>query len=271
MKKTKILFIAQEIAPYLPENKISSTGRFLPQKIQEAGNEIRTFMPKYGSIKERRNQLHEVIRLSGMNLIINNNDHPLTIKVASIQTVRMQVYFIDNEDYFGRKHPLQDENGDFYTDNDERSIFFARGVIETIKKLNWSPDLVHCIGWFTGLVPLYIKTAYNDEPLFNNTKIVYSAYNEDFNKPFQEQFHKKVLMEGVDKKDVEVLKESNLLSLNKLAINMSDGVIFGDDEVNKSLEAHIKSTETPLLPFTDNEEFAQDYHKFYNEILGKAQ
>ena len=139
MAKKRVLFISQEIVPYLPESEMANIGRFLPQGIQEKGKEIRTFMPRYGCINERRNQLHEVIRLSGMNLIINDTDHPLIIKVASIQSARMQVYFIDNDDYFQRKHTIADEKGAFLPDNDERSIFFARGVFETVRKLRWLP------------------------------------------------------------------------------------------------------------------------------------
>src|SRR5512138_2382390 len=180
MKSSRVLFVSTEITPYLPENDISILCRFLPQGIQEKGKEIRTFMPRYGSINERRNQLHEVIRLSGMNLIIDNNDHPLIIKVASIQQARMQIYFIDNEDYFQRKATLYDKNGKFFEDNDERAIFFARGVLETVKKLGWAPDIIHCHGWFTSFVPLYVKKSYRDNPLFADTKVVMSIYDDDF-------------------------------------------------------------------------------------------
>ena len=175
MKKVRVLFISQEITPYLPETEMSKIGRYLPQGIQEKGREIRTFMPKYGCVNERRNQLHEVIRLSGMNLIINDTDHPLIIKVASIQSVRMQVYFIDNEDYFQRKFVLTDEKGKYFDDNDERTIFFTRGVLETVRKLRWSPDIVHCHGWITALIPLYLKKAYSDDPLYSNSKVIYSV------------------------------------------------------------------------------------------------
>src|SRR5512145_624712 len=162
MESRKVLFISQEIMPYLGETKLSKISRDLPQGIQERGKEIRTFMPRYGSINERRNQLHEVIRLSGMNLIINDTDHPLIIKVASIQSARMQVYFIDNEDYFSRKATLKDSNDEPFSDNDERSIFFTRGVLETVKKLRWSPDVIHCHGWFTAPIAILIKKAYKD-------------------------------------------------------------------------------------------------------------
>ncbi len=168
MKKAKVLFISQEINPYLEITPMSDISRYLPQGIQETGKEIRTFMPRFGCINERRNQLHEVIRLSGMNLIIDDADHPLIIKVASIQAARMQVYFIDNEEYFQRKYVFRDGKNKFYKDNDDRSIFFCRGVLETVKKLGWAPDIIHCHGWMTSLVPLLIKTAYKEDPLFKN-------------------------------------------------------------------------------------------------------
>ena len=267
MENTKVLFISQEITPYLPESKMSLIGRHLPQGIQERGREIRTFMPKYGSINERRNQLHEVIRLSGMNLIINDTDHPLIIKVASIQAARMQVYFIDNEDYFQRKSPLQDENGKFFDDNDERTIFFARGVLETVKKLRWAPDIIHCHGWFTGLVPLYIKKAYNEDPLFANSKIVFSVYDNEFNKPLKKEFKDKLLYENTTKNDVKILKEPNYINLSKLAIEMSDATIIGSETINPELLSFIKKSEKPYLDFQTEEEYIDAYSNFYDKIL----
>lgn len=201
MEKKKVLFISSEITPYLPETEMSKKSRYLPQGIQERGKEIRTFMPRYGSVNERRNQLHEVIRLSGMNLIIDDTDHPLIIKVASIQSARMQVYFIDNEDYFQRKHIFKDAKGNEFADNDERAIFFARGVLETVIKLRWAPDLIHCQGWLTSLVPLYVKKAYNDDPLFVNSKVVYSVYNDDFKKPLDATFRNKLKMNNITNDD----------------------------------------------------------------------
>ena len=201
-KANKVLFITQEITPYVSESEMSLVGRNLPQAIQEKGREIRTFMPKWGNINERRNQLHEVIRLSGMNLIIDDTDHPLIIKVASIQSARLQVYFIDNEDFFQRKNTTVDDNGVEYDDNDERIIFFIRGVMETVKKLRWTPDVIHCQGWMTALAPLYIKKAYNDDPFFKNSKVVYSLFADDFQKPFNKAFADKLMIEGVEKSDV---------------------------------------------------------------------
>lgn len=266
-KKAKILFISQEIFPYLPESEVSKISRFLPQGIQEKGREIRTFMPRYGCVNERRNQLHEVIRLSGMNLIINDMDHPLIIKVASIQSARMQVYFIDNEDYFQRKTTLTDENGETFDDNDERAIFFSKGVIETVKKLRWSPDLIHCHGWFTAFAPLMIKKAYADDPLFAHSKVVFSVYNDGFSKPLNENARKKVLMEGISKKDVEILREPTYENLLKLAVNFSDGVILGSPSVSGQVIEHINTVKKPLLPYQDSENYIDIYDEFYNQIL----
>jgi len=270
MENTKVLYISQEISPYLKETEMSVIGRYLPQGIQERRKEIRTFMPKFGCINERRNQLHEVIRLSGMNLIINDTDHPLIIKVASIQSARMQVYFIDNEDYFHRKHVDKDEHGEEFSDNDERLIFFARGVLETVKKLRWAPDIVHCLGWMTGLVPLYLKKAYNDDPLFANSKVIYSVYNKEFKKPFESSFRKKLWMEGISNEDVELLKPPSFLNLSKLAVTMSDAVIMGSKTINRELGQFIKSSKKPLLEFQTEEEYMDAYSQFYDTILSKT-
>lgn len=267
MKQAKILFISQEITPYLPESEMSKIGRFLPQGIQEKGREIRTFMPKYGSINERRNQLHEVIRLSGMNLIIDDTDHPLIIKVASIQSARMQVYFIDNEDYFHRKHVLKDDKGVFFEDNDERAIFFARGVLETVRKLRWSPDIVHCHGWITSLIPLYLKQSYADDPLYNNSRIVYSVYNDGFETSLRKEFRTKLLMDGIGDKDVELLEKPTFENLTKLALDKSDAAIVGSREINKSVQKYMKSIRKPVLEYKAEEEYIDAYSDFYDEIL----
>jgi len=270
MENTKVLYISQEITPYLKETEMSVIGRYLPQGIQERRKEIRTFMPKFGCINERRNQLHEVIRLSGMNLIINDTDHPLIIKVASIQSARMQVYFIDNEDYFNRKYVDKDEHGEEFSDNDERLIFFARGVLETVKKLRWAPDIVHCLGWMTGLVPLYLKKAYNDDPLFANSKVIYSVYNKEFKKPFESSFRKKLWMEGISNEDVELLKPPSSLNISKLAVTMSDAVIMGSKTINRELGQFIKSSKKPLLDFQTEEEYMDAYSQFYDTILSET-
>ncbi|MBI9054971.1 MAG: glycogen/starch synthase [Bacteroidales bacterium] len=267
MENIKVLFISQEITPYLPESKMSLIGRHLPQGIQERGKEIRTFMPKFGCINERRNQLHEVIRLSGMNMIINDTDHPLIIKVASIQAARMQVYFIDNEDYFHRKQTLQDENGKFFEDNDERTIFFARGVLETVKKLRWAPDIIHCHGWFTGLVPLYIKKAYNEDPLFANSKVVYSVYDDGFDFPLKKEYKDKILFENITPKDLNIIEEPSFVNLSKLAIENSDATIVGSETINNDILSFIKNSNKPFLDFHNEETYLDAYSEFYDKIL----
>ncbi len=267
MEKTKVLFVSQEITPYLPENEMSFIGRNLPQGIQEKGKEIRTFMPRYGCINERRNQLHEVIRLSGMNLIINDTDHPLIIKVASIQAARMQVYFIDNEDYFQRKKILLDDNGEAFEDNDERAIFFARGVLETVKKLRWAPDVVHCQGWFAGLVPLYIKKAFNEDPLFTETKVIFSVYDDEFSTPLNADFKDKVIVDGISSKDVAKLENADYIALNKFAIDYSDAIVFGSEKINDEIRAYAEASKKPLLGYQNREEYVDAYSDFYDSLL----
>lgn len=267
MKKAKVLFVSQEITPYLDETYISKLSRKLPQGIQEKGREIRTFMPRYGSVNERRNQLHEVIRLSGINIIINDTDQPLIIKVASIQSARMQVYFIDNEEYFNRKTILHDKNGDLHTDNDERSIFFNRGVLETVKKLGWQPDIIHCHGWFTAPMALYIKKAFKDDPMFADTKVVYSIYDDAYTGALDKDFSKKVKLEGITDKDVAVAKDATYANLTKLAIDFADGVIIGSETIDAEVQKYLKTVNKPVLPFKTEGEYIDAYNTFYDEVL----
>lgn len=267
MESLKVLYVSQEITPYLPENEISYISRYLPQGIQETGQEIRTFMPKYGNINERRNQLHEVIRLSGMNLIIDDTDHPLIIKVASIQSARMQVYFIDNDDYFHRKATVKDSHGRFFEDNDERMIFFARGVLETVRKLRWSPDLVHCHGWFTSLVPLYLKKAYREDPLFADSKVVFSVYNNAFEKPLNQAFLTKSIIDGVTREDVSVIADPSYPNLIALAAKFSDGMVQGSPVLNDQALQAIKSSGKPFLEYQSTEDYIENYSKFYHQII----
>ena len=267
MEKAKVLFVAQEIMPYLKESPMGHIGRHLPQGIQEKGKEIRTFMPRYGNINERRNQLHEVIRLSGMNLIIDDTDHPLIIKVASIQQARMQIYFIDNEDYFQRKFMLTDKNNKFFKDNDERAIFYSRGVLETVKKLGWGPDVVHCHGWITSLVPLNIKRAYKDNPLFTDTKVIFSIYDDDFPDMLNKDFANKIKMEGITTKDLKHYKNANYVSMIKAAIDFSDGIIFGSPEINPELKKYVIESGKPHLEFQPMDKYIDAYSDFYDEIL----
>lgn len=270
MKKAKVLFVSQEIFPYLEESPMANIGRFLPQGIQEKGKEIRTFMPRFGNVNERRNQLHEVIRLSGMNLIINDSDHPLIIKVASIQSARMQIYFIDNEEYFQRKHTFTDEKNNHFADNDERSVFFCRGVIETVRKLGWSPDIIHCHGWFTSPMPIYIKKAFKDDPLFADTKVIYSVYDDGFDKSLDAKYSKKMLLDGVVDSDVKKLKDPSFVNISKAAMDYSDAVIKGSEKVHPDLEKYFKGLTKPTLGFKTVEEYVDAYSNFYDEVLEDA-
>jgi len=266
MAKKKILFINQEISPYVPDNNLSLMGKDLPHAMQEHNHEIRTFMPKWGMINERRGQLHEVIRLSGMNLIINDTDHPLIIKVASIPSARVQVYFIDNDDYFGKRLMEKDENGEDYADNGERAIFFARGVLETVKKLRWVPDIIHCQGWMSAAIPFYVKTAYHDEPSFAETKVVTSLFSQSLDKNLGSDF--KQCLEFRDAK-AELLKDYqdnfDFNDLSKLAIEYSDGVIVADQQVKNDLIDFAKGKEIPVLDY--QEDFADAYEAFYKQLF----
>ena len=223
-------------------------------------------MPRFGCINERRNQLHEVQRLSGMNLIINDTDHPLIIKVASIQAARMQVYFIDNEDYFQRKALFTDEKGEEFDDNEDRSIFFVRGVLETIKKLRWTPDVIHCHGWMTALTPLYVKKVYSDDPFFSSSKMVYSLYEDKFKKMFSKEFSEKLMMDGISDEDVALIKQKEVSyeDLTKLAIDFSDAVIVGTENVDTSLIDYTKEQNKKLLEYV--EDYVQPYISLYKSL-----
>jgi starch synthase len=271
MNKARILYVSQEITPFLPENPISSISRNLPQGIHEKGKEIRVFMPRYGKINERRHQLHEVIRLSGMNMIINDSDHPLIIKVASIPTARMQVYFIDNEEYFQRKAVLKDEKGEMFEDNDERSIFFIRGVLETVKKLGWAPDIIHCHGWMSALMPLYVKNMYNEDPHFADTKVVYSAYDQGFEGTLDKNLIDKIAFDGIEKDQMDVITDPTFENINKLAIQHSDAVIMGTEDVPAEFKTFSEKTDKPTLEFPGEDAYVGEISQFYDSILeGKS-
>lgn len=267
MTKTRVLFVSQEITPYLPETHLSKVARELPQAIQERGREIRTFMPRYGCINERRNQLHEVIRLSGMNLIVDDNDQPLIIKVASIQAARMQVYFIDNEEYFQRKFIVTDKNDQFYADNDERMLFFCKGVIETVKKLGWSPDVIHCQGWMAALLPILIKRNFKDDPLFAESRLVVSLLDDSFAGNMDHRLAEKLIMDGIDKEDVTLLKEPSYLNLMRHAISFADGVIVAQENASEDLIQFAAQLKKPLLGLQTDETYADAYSAFYDEVL----
>ncbi len=268
MSKTKILFINTEVMPYLPDGRTSAIGRQLPQELQDAGHEIRTFMPRFGVINERRNQLHEVIRLSGMNLIINETDHPLIIKVASIQSARMQVYFIDNDDYFTKREMYGDEKG-YYQDNIERCVFYARGVIETIRKLRWKPDVVYCQGWFSAIAPVYIKKSFAEDPCFRGVKIVFAAFDNAFSGTLHGNIYATVKREGVLKADIVELKDKiiDCTALCRLAAKFSDGIVISDETPEAdALREYAKERNIPVLEATEQEIDVVKYDAFFEQF-----
>ncbi len=265
MTKKRILYVSQEISPYLPENDLSKISRRLPQSMSESGIEVRLFMPKFGCINERRHQLHEVIRLSGMNLIVNDIDQPLIIKVASIPQARMQVYFIDNEEYFKRKFTTKDKKGVFYADNDERALFFCRGVIESVKKLGWSPDIIHCNGWMASFLPMYLKKFYHDDPLFEKTKVVFSFYANSFDGKLSEKLSEKLLFDGFSEEEVSGFNHANAKKLEDAAITYSDAIIIGSSELDDEILQKVKSTKLPILDFS--EEYKDKYKPFYESLF----
>ena len=267
MKKKRVLYVSQEINPYTGDTIMGEVANLLPQKTQEDGKDIRIFLPRFGIINERRHQLHEVIRLSGMNLIIDDFDHQLIIKVASIQKLRLQVYFIDNEEYFPNKQMFHNLEGDFLTNNDERMIFYCKGVIETVRKLGWAPDIIHCQGWFTSLVPMYIKKLYAEEPLFENVKVIYSVFDNSFDGVLSDSLSDKLLFEKLDKNNVSRVKKSTIANLHKFAIDHADAVVQASADIEKDVIAHIKSSKKPFMAYPGVENYITAYQDFYEQFI----
>ena len=261
------MYVSQEIIPYTGETTMGEVASSLPQKTQENGKDIRMFLPKFGSINERKHQLHEVIRLSGMNLIIDDFDHQLIIKVASIQKLRLQVYFIDNDEYFPRRQMFHEEDGSFMKNNDERMIFYCKGVIETVRKLGWKPDVIHCQGWFTSLVPMYIKKLYAGNPLFEDVKIIYSVFDTSFDGVLSNTLPEKLLFENLEESDVASLKTANITNLHKFAIDHSDAVVQASADMNKEILEYIKSSEKPFMEYPGAEDYIDAYQDFYEQFI----
>ncbi len=263
----RILLISQEIAPYL-SSQGAAFGKALAQGMQENGFEVRTFMPKFGSVNERRNQLHEVIRLSGVNIIIDDNDHPLIIKVASLQPSRIQVYFIDNDDFFLKEDSDEDPAGSNRPDNDERVIFYTRGTLETAKKLRWDPAVIHCAGWFSALIPLYLKRLYNDDPSFKGAKVVYTITPDRLTAPLDEKFFNKLKDDGIQPRDLK--KYSSLTPdtdlLHKMAIDFSQAVVVQDPEISPELMQYIQDSGKPFIVAEDLENVPAVYADFFKTL-----
>ena len=267
MSKKKVLIVTQEMKPYTALSEISEIARKLPQYVQENGMEIRILMPRFGTINERRHRLHEVVRLSGMNIIVNDDDYPLIIKVASVQGARMQVYFLDNEDFFKRKSVFEDSEGKPCEDNPDRMIFFCKGVLETVKKFGWPPDIIHCHGWMTSLIPLYLKTAYKTEPLFENAKIIYSAYNSEIGTPFDKQFAEKASINNLEEKDLAAYTKDDSFSLLNGAVESSDAIILGSDSLEESVVSELTLSGKPILSHPEEEDFLPTYLDFYKSLM----
>jgi starch synthase len=267
MEKKKILFVTQEISPFLPKSEVASTSRRLPQGIQEGGKEIRVFTPRFGNINERRHQLHEVIRLSGLNLVINDNDHPLIIKVASVSAARMQVYFIDNDEYFKRKSTLKDDKGEFHADNDERSMFFCRGVLETVKKLGWQPDVIHCHGWMSGLMSLYLKNVYNKDPHFAGTKVVYSVYNDSFNKDWDAKFPEKLKFDGFSDEVVDSLRDTSFENVSKVIMQNADALNISSENLDPALQKLVDEQSCLVQEYVAEENQTKVMSEFFDKVI----
>lgn len=269
MEKKKILFVSSEVFPFLPKSEIAHNGRKLPQTTQENGKEIRVFTPKFGAINERRHQLHEVIRLSGMNLVIDDVDHPLIIKVASIPAARLQVYFIDNEEFFKRKNNVTEDNGADYADNDERGMFFCRGVLETVKKLGWKPDVIHCHGWMASMMPLYIKKIYNKDPHFSEAKVVYSIYgtNDGFTSPWTDRFADKLKFDGFDKTVLEMAKNTDIDAITRMAVAFSDGVVKSSEVLPAGLQSVFDDASCAKLDYLPEETLPKALSDFFDKVI----
>jgi starch synthase len=269
MEDKRILYVSSEVVPYLAENEVSLMSYDLPKMINDQGGQIRIFMPRYGNVNERRHQLHEVIRLSGMNLVVNDVDMPLIIKVASIPKERIQVYFIDNDEYFKRKATFTDEEGVLFPDNDERAIFFAKGVVETVKKLNWVPDIIHVQGWMAAMLPIYMKHYYKDEALFADTKIVTSVFNQSFDGGLDSEMSKKVQFDGIPQSAIPELDNPTFENIMMASINHSDGIVIASEGISSNLTKFIQASKKPFLPFAQKDKYAEVYTEFYkNQILG---
>lgn len=266
MSKKKVLIVTQEMHPYTALTEVSQIARKLPQYIQENGMEIRVLMPRFGTINERRHRLHEVVRLSGMNIIVDDDDYPLIIKVASLPEARMQVYFLDNEDFFKRKHIFTDEDGKPFDDNPDRMVFFCKGVIETVKKFGWAPDVVHCHGWMTSLVPLYLKTAYKNEPLFQNAKVVYSAYAGSPEAAFSDAFAAKASINNLTEDDLQAYVSDGKVRLHEGAIAFADGVALGSEATDEGVADAVSSADKPVLEYQGEEGFGPAYMEFYENL-----
>lgn len=269
MSKKRILFVTQEMEPYTTLTAVSEVVKSLPQAANEAGYEIRVLMPRFGTINERRHRLHEVVRLSGMNIIVDDDDYPLIIKVASLPGARLQVYFLDNDEFFKRKYVFNDKDEKPFEDNSDRMVFFCKGVLETVKKFGWAPDLIHCHGWMTSLVPFYLKSVYKNDPIFENSKILYSVYGESMAEHFGDDFGDKASINNLDEDDLKEYIDGDNVKLHEGAIAYSDALISGSGDVSKDIEKAITASKLPHLDYKEGDERIPAYLEFYKELIGE--
>ncbi|MFN4284537.1 MAG: glycogen/starch synthase [Lacibacter sp.] len=268
--KKRILFIASEMSPYLEETDFSSVVNQLAIKANDSGFEVRCIMPRFGVINERRHRLHEVVRLSGINISIDNDDYPLQIKVASLPNARLQVYFLDNEDFFKRKFIYHDDNEKWFEDNDLRTIFFCKGALETVKKFGWPPDVVHCSGWMTGLIPMFLKTAYKKEPVFSNSKLVFTIGQQTFKEKLGPRFIQLAAIHpNIKEKDLAPFKEGTNAALFRGGAIYADAITFGAEKIDKKLlEEFGKVKGKKVLPYNPDGELT-DYLQLYTDLTSK--
>jgi len=268
MEKKRILIVTQEMEPYLIESSVAKVTSGLPQHIFGSSMDVRVLMPRFGNINERRNRLHEVVRLSGINIPVGDEDYPLIIKVASLPGIRLQVYFLDNEELFERKAVFRDKKNKFFTDNEERMIFFCKGVVETVRKFGWPPHLIHCHGWMTSLIPYYLKTQYKDDPVFRNSKVIYSVYENEFEESLSKEFARKISpSQHAQKVEMKYYDKANNTALNLGGTAYSDAIIIGSKKIAKEVSALIGKNGKPLLNYQADEGYKDAYHKFYQSLL----
>lgn len=266
-EKKRVLIIANELSPYLEITDFSDILNKLAVKTFDSGVEVRVIMPRFGVINERRHRLHEVVRLSGINVVVDKEDHPLLIKVASLPNARLQVYFMDNEDFFKRKFTFNDADGNFFEDNAERLIFFGKSALEIVKKFGWPPDIIHCHGWMTSLIPLFLKTSYKKEPVFANSKIIYTAQKEQFEEALHPDFGKMLLNSvSVKDKDVDVYTNGTNLALNLGACKYADAILIGEENMNKEIKTLSSTKNKQVIPF--DEAWKDDINPLYNIYEG---
>jgi len=269
MSKKRVLFVTQEMNPYTAITEVSELVRKLTPYVQSKGMEIRVLMPKYGLINERRHRLHEVVRLSGMNIIVDDDDFPLIIKVASLPGARMQVYFLDNDEFFKRKSVFEDDKGKLHEDNEERMVFFCKGALETVKKFGWAPDIVHCHGWMTSLIPLFLKTVYLEDPIFKSSKVLYTVYKDSLESSFSERFLQLAAINNLSPDDLKPFSKGKKITLHEGGLSYADAIIEGSEKLNKSVQKAIADRDVPKLSHQPEEDMPSACLQFYRELLEK--